>query len=261
MQQYVNSYPTLNKTIVYNFNLYEGGIGDNIKFFIYLLELCIQHNVKLFYLKNNLISEKYIKLVYESMYISMDKIKNPIHLHRLDFESLNENQVYFVRPHLLYPSFTYHNTIIPNKIFYFDYHIIKNSYRLLNVDKYISVHVRLGDKYLEIDKRHIQCYDDVREFDEPKLFKYIEDNSHKNIIIFSDNKQYKSKIKQLYNHVIILDTKIGHTALSHTSEEQIIDTITEFYIMSNSESIYIACNTGFSIMAAKFNNITCYNFT
>jgi len=43
--------------------------------------------------------------------------------------------------------------------------------------------------------------------------------------------------------------------LSNTTNKQILDAITEFYILSNSHLIYSASNSGFSKMASKFNNI------
>jgi hypothetical protein len=250
----MKNYNHYNKILVFNFGLFEGGIGDNIKFFIYLLQFCIQHHIRLHYLVNHILNEKYLRLKYEQMYIS--NVPNPIVLNTLDFNKLNKNTYYLVRPHLLYPKFTYDKiTMIPNKVFYFHEDVISNSRRLLQIDNYISIHVRLGDKYLEIKKELIQCKDDIRQFDENKIFKFIEDNDDKNIILFSDNKQYKTKLKHKYNKLIILDTNIGHTALRHTTEQQVLDTITEFYIMSNSKYIYIPCDTGFSIMASKFNNI------
>lgn len=256
MEEYIKSYHKFNKTIVYDFNILEGGIGDNIKFFIYILELCINHKIKLYYLINNILIEKYIKLIYEEMYILVDDLNNPVYLDILDFDNLDLNKDYLVKPYLFYDSFRYNNTIIPNQVFYFHNDIILNSYKLLKIDNYFSIHVRLGDKYLETESQYIQYHNDQREFDEEKLFRFIEENYDKNLILFSDNKDYKLKIKKLYNQIIILDTNIGHTALTNTTEEQVFDTITEFYIMSNSEYIYISCHTGFSIMASKFNNIS-----
>jgi hypothetical protein len=249
--KYLNECEFFNKTIVFDFNLYRGGIGDYIKYFIYLLELCIQHRIKLYYLKNNIMIEKYIPLKYH-FYVLLEHLQDPIYLHALDFNDLNINTNYIVNPHLLYNTFTYDLKISPDQIFDFHPTIVFNSKKLLSVDTYISVHVRLGDKFLEIDKNEIQCYEDVRMFDEPKLFKFIEDHSSNSILLFSDNHAYKLKLKELYPQLILLNTLIGHTALNITNEEEVIDTITEFYIMTNSTYVYSACDSGFSIMASKF---------
>jgi len=43
--------------------------------------------------------------------------------------------------------------------------------------------------------------------------------------------------------------------LTNTTMQQILDAISEFYLLTNSEHIYYASMSGFSIIASKFNNI------
>ena len=95
-------------------------------------------------------------------------------------------------------------------------------------------------------------------FNENKLFYYIEQNSDKNIIFFCEDNNYKIKIKQKYNNIIILNSEIAHTDVYNNPEKSILDTITEFYIMTNSEKIYAASISGFSFMSSRFNNIEFY---
>jgi hypothetical protein len=59
MEDYLNNYDSFNKIIVYDFKCGDGGIGDCIKFFLYALRLCMNHNIKLYYLINNTLLEKY----------------------------------------------------------------------------------------------------------------------------------------------------------------------------------------------------------
>ena len=66
-------------------------------------------------------------------------------------------------------------------------------------------------------------------------------------------------MKEKYPKIIILNSKIGHTSLKNTKEKQIIDTITEFYIMTQSEKIIAASNSGFSLIASKFRKIPLTN--
>ena len=99
------------------------------------------------------------------------------------------------------------------------------------------------------------CKNDTRSFSSEKIFKFIENNKDKSIIFFCDNNSEKLKIKNKYNNIIISTAQIGHTSLSNTTNKQILDSITEFYILSNSHLIYSASNSGFSQMASKFNNI------
>jgi hypothetical protein len=120
---------------------------------------------------------------------------------------------------------------------------------------YISIHLRLGDKFLETDKRFVLCKSDTRQFSEEKIYKFIEDNGDKNIFLFCDNNNQKLKIKNKYNNIIITDSQIGHTSLSNTTNKQILDTITEFYLLSNSQLIYAASISGFSKLSSKFKNV------
>ena len=87
------------------------------------------------------------------------------------------------------------------------------------------------------------------------MFNFIEENRNKNIIFFCDNKNCKLMLKEKYNNIIILNSNIGHTSLTNTTDTQILDAITELYIMTNSHEIYAASNSGFSIIASKFKNI------
>ena len=68
-------------------------------------------------------------------------------------------------------------------------------------------------------------------------------------------KPIKSKIKNKFNNVIICDCDIGHTNHSNTTDKQALDTLTELYLLTNSEKIYYASESGFSLIAAKFKNV------
>ena len=101
----------------------------------------------------------------------------------------------------------------------------------------------------------IVCKNDTRSYDENKLFNYIENNIHnKKILFFCDNDKYKRKIKDKYDNIIIINSNIGHTSLINTTDEQVLDTVTEFYIISNSKEIVQASNSGFSKLAAIYKN-------
>lgn len=108
----------------------------------------------------------------------------------------------------------------------------------LHAFKYISIHLRLGDKFLETDKRFVQFKRDKRSYSEENIYNFIENNNDKNIIFFCDNYNYKSKIKKKYKKVIITGAEIGHTSLYNTTNKQVLDAVTEFYILSNSMLIY-----------------------
>ena len=60
MENYINNFESFDKSVIYNFELGNGGVGDNIKFFMIALELCMKNNKRLYYKKNNIEIEKYI---------------------------------------------------------------------------------------------------------------------------------------------------------------------------------------------------------
>ena len=82
-------------------------------------------------------------------------------------------------------------------IFYFTNEVKTNSKLLLpNIEKYTSIHLRLGDKYLETSMKFIQAKKNTRKYDESRINKYIEENiSSNNLVFFCDNQKFKNKIK------------------------------------------------------------------
>jgi len=248
INNYINNYELFEETIVYDFNIGSGGIGDCIKFFMFIFELCMKNNIKLYYKKNNIEIEKYIKLKYDKLYIDADKI-----------EQLNNVKI--VSPIMYYHNYNYDYIINIKDVFYFTDEVKLNSKYLfpLNITNYISMHLRLGDKYLETDDKFVCCTGDSRIFSEENMYKFIEENYNKNIFFCCDNNNYKLKIKKKYNNIIITNCEIGHSSLSNTTKKQVLDGITEFYILSNSEIIYACSSSGYSIIASKFNNIPLIN--
>ena len=245
MENYINNFKNYTKISVYDFRLGDGGIGDYLRFFMIILGKCMCDNIKFYHKINNIELEKLIKLKYEFLYISSDEISK---LKNVTIE----------RPHHYYRlKHKYNCDILLNEILYFDNVVktnVKNILPSLPIN-YISIHLRLGDKFLETDKKFVRCKKDTRKFSFDKIYKLIEDNKDKNIMFFCDNNSVKLKIKNKYNNIIVSNSQIGHTSLSNTTNKQILDSITDFYILSNSQLIYSASKSNFSRMASKFNNI------
>jgi len=268
MENYIKNYDNLEKKIVYDFKLNNGGIGDNIKFFMYLLNLCINYNIKIHYLRNDINTEKYLKLKYEKMYITNQELTNLCEIKNINnLSNLDKNIFYTITPFAFYSCFSYDDLEIPiEKIFYFSDEIKLNCKHLLPVHleyknaQYISIHLRLGDSYMKQPPNYC-CWNDKREFNEEKMFNFIENIYSQNqiILFFCDNHEYKLKIKNKYPNLIITDSDIGHTSFHITTDKQCLDTISELYLMSNSQSIVAVSNSGFSIIASKFKQIPIYS--
>jgi hypothetical protein len=262
MDEYLADYDSYTKQIVYNFKLGNGGIGDFCKFFMCLLCVCVTNKYKIRYLINNIGIEKHILLKNSQFYINYNELPDNFIIADT-IEQIYESDCILITPHVLYHVYNYNELFIQAQdVFKFSNIIQNNYYRLFtqDIDNYVSIHMRLGDKYLETDISFVVCKEDERQFDERSTFKFIEDNSHLNIVFFCDNNQYKQLIKSRYPNLIITNCNIGHTSLYNTTEQQLIDTVTEFYILCNSTHIYSASSfSGFSIMASKFKNIPLTN--
>lgn len=248
MELYISNYESFNDIFVYDFKLGDGGIGDFIKFFMFILVECMKNNTRLYYLKNNTEIERYIKLKHDKMFIDENQIKKL-------------KNFTIVKPQMYYDKVNYDWNIAVKDVFYFTDDIKINSRLLFSIDSlnYISIHLRLGDAYLETEKQFVLVKNDERIFSEEKIYTFIEENNDKQIFFCCDNKQYKLKLKEKYNNIIITNCDIGHTSLSNTTNKQFLDGLTEFYILTNSEMIYGASISGFSIVASKFNNIPIIN--
>jgi len=150
-----------------------------------------------------------------------------------------------------------------NRIFNFSDEVKKNAQTLCplcfsnsgEITNYSSIHLRLGDKFLETDNQYVNVKEDVRRFSEERLYKFIETNSDKTFMFFCDNNKFRLMIKNKYNNIIIPDSCIGNTSLNNTTDKQTLDAVSEFYLLSNSKEIYQGSNSGFSLIASKFNSI------
>ena len=244
MENYINNFNNYDKSIIYDFIIGDGGIGDFVKFFMIMLADCMRNNMKIYHKKNNLPIESYIKFKYEFMNITPEEIS------KLD------NYV-IKKPNDYYNNDKYKDGIPLKEVFYFDDSVKLNVQNVIPFlpKKYISIHLRLGDKYLETDENFIVVKHDTRSYSEEKLYQFIEEHSSHNIIFFCDNNSFKLKVKDDYNHIFITKTEIGHTSLKNTTQKQTLDAITDFYLLSESEFIYAASFSGFSKMAADFNKI------
>lgn len=282
-EKYMENYDSFDKILVYDFRLNEGGIGDMLKFFSFILKICIEHNIRLHFSCKNDHINKHLKLKYEKMYLTdnhnyyvynEENTKDTVYFIDMacikDRQSLNDyvksiypGTYYFVKVYFLYEIFSNNgiNQLYEplGDVFTFSNEVIDNANDIINIinnisKDYISIHLRLGDKFLEVDKSFVVCKDDKRDFNEENMFNFIRENSNKTILFFCDNMKYKIYLKEMFDNIFTLDYDIGHTSFVCTSKEQTLNTILEFYLLAKSSHIYKASNSGFSVLASKFYN-------
>ena len=206
---YLSQYDNFNKIIVYSFKRGQGGIGDLIKFFMYALFVSIKNRFKLYFLiepPEIYPIHKYITLkdTYKNMYILESAITNSKHIDMFDEYSIKNKEIQEGMFYKISPYSMYHVSDLFDKIkikaselFEFSQDIKLNAQIYNNLD-YISIHLRLGDKYLETDPHFVNVKNDTRTYNEENLYKFINEASQKskNIIFFCDNKSYKLKLKE-----------------------------------------------------------------
>ena len=262
MDEYLKKYDTLDRSVIFCFNVGNGGIGDLIKFFMGILYYCIEYDIKMYYANESNVG-KYIKIKHPKMYFDMKDVSNPVPVEHVDqLVNLTPGISYTVETGLFYgvfpfyqiPEFPYDIGIPMNTIFEFTDEVKQNQ-TILNtpLENYTSIHLRLGDRFLETDANFIHCIEDERYYDPYQLHTSIV-NANGPVLFCCDNEDFKQQIKQQYDKVVITTGAIGHTSLSNTTDKQSLDAVTEFYLLTKSNHIVVCSYSGFSIMASKFNN-------
>ena len=262
MNTYLKNSDNFKKYIIYDFSTGSGGIGDCIKFFLYTVTLCIKHNYKICYKVTGNNIENFLKLKHEFMYIKENEIDTSrcITLKNGNFKITRLYNI--VKPHVLYHDFSEKSieNINASEFFYFSQSVVNNVKNIIELpgmkEKYISFHVRLGDKFLETDKSFVYPLnlEDTRIFSEKAFMHEISKYKNENVLLFCDNNKYKHEICEKFENVMITKAVAAHSDLKSTSYQELLDTVTEFYIICNSSVIYAVSKSGFSFVASLFNN-------
>jgi hypothetical protein len=236
---------------------YWGGIGDMIKYMMYFIEkfdkLCqtsedkfcinIEHPIKnyLIFKNDNINYSKYNRKEYDQILYTTTNFFNEYN--DLDIETINFYK-YFNFTDEIYKKY---NEIKPN-------------------NNYETIHIRLGDKYLENTNRiGPLCNDDdrIKNKDENYYFDIIGkiiSESKNDVILLSDNKNFKNNCKNKFNQLIINDINIIHTGNRYEDgtdyNKELIMTLSEFLLISNSSKVHALTYSGFSIIAHKILSIS-----
>ncbi len=280
-------------TLIHKHKYGTGGIGDFFRGIITLYQICKNENIDYYidlhenphlndcFVINN-IPEHIKSIEYEEHNLIdivigcnenhlinlINYIKNNKHkIHYLlfngygNFDFINQNDnIRFIKNNIISPK---HNILeFSNKILS-DNNLFK--------DKYISIHFRCGDIHManennsnfnngdnRIDINNtntVQYYDNL-------IKSYIDKyNINLPVVIHSDSNYFKNKLKELNDRYIILDIDIQHVAncLGKNDTFSYISTISEFYIISNANSVVMLdVYSGFPHIACLFGNNKLY---
>jgi hypothetical protein len=148
------------------------------------------------------------------------------------------------------------NNLKYNKIFENDLNKHKNNYNL-SYKGYNTIHIRSGDKYLiqnnTISSDLINTLNNI-------IDNYMKNNKDKIIILIGDSNSIINNIIKKYPRLINFNNIISHMGEGvNNTYDSIKNNMIEFYIMSESASIYSISSynhgSGFSKWSAEINNI------
>ena len=273
MEKYLSEFSNYKIKIAYYFktsNDHCGGIGDYIKYLSFLIKIGIKYNIAIYVIHFSNIHDEFLKLIHDKMYIKFEEISsNVVHLSgRLkeeDFTQLQSDVFNVINPASL---FNFDATgwdqiinidwFLPNNmnlydIFYFNDSIIKNIPDNLKNIKYISIHIRT---YTDRKSSGSGLF----SFNEDNLDRFISEKKDSTpIFLCTDSIILKKRLQDKYKNVLTTDFgEIGHTGDLDTTKKSILNTITELFILANSEAIFTADTnrvSGFSLVASRFKNI------
>lgn len=277
----------MNNTIIIHEHEYGcGGIGDFLRGALTLYSICKKYNYKYYiYLKENINLDKcFIKEKIPLNIINdnnkeniniIDKYEDNVIINFLN-KIKNNKKVYFVKSNYFSPKYKESINNIKDEFFT---NVLKPTQEILNIvnniylqnnikkNEYVSVHIRSGDynmsnnssRDLRINLSNKNIYLDLNNKIQNILKKH---NINIPILIHSDSLKLKNELKNINNNYIICDLQIKHIAekIGIDTEEAVIDTIAEFYIVANANKIIMYPSySGFSHIASLINNAEIYS--
>lgn len=255
------------KYILYYYSHHCGGLGDFFKFFIHAHEIAAQfHLPLLIWLEHPM--EQYLIIKNKDMVFRHDQTYR--HISGAISDMVQEPcDAILIRPPDFYAtdflpcSFPYAPRIPLYDYFDFQKEIHDLADRKITTI-FDAVHVRCGDKYLEVVPSWNVCpQDDRTPLDTPRILRQILQEQPKDgraLVLFSDNDQFKKEMHEAAPGVTILGDTIVHTGLRYKDKqlfhEGLVNTLVEFVLISRSETIFVTSKSGFPWMAHFFSNRT-----
>jgi len=198
--------------------------------------------------KNEIINEIFENYTYDEMYFLLENlfkknesfsvITNSFYTKNENGElenwgEINDNDVKDYLKSILQPI-----NIVKEKIDY----IFKEIYKLDKNKKYKVIHLRMGDHYLINDK----FINNDLLINYNKILNIINyyNNENNNYILISDSKTIAKKLKNLIPQLLYWDNEKIHIGALNGNENNLLDTIIDFFIMSKSDEI-IGNGSGF----------------
>lgn len=258
------------KTVIYSFARGDGGIGDFIKFFVYILQVCVRRRHRLLLANSHAELAACIQLAHPAMRFAPPPGTQvrAAQLRVFDWDCDRHMAAhpgvttFVVRPYACYKALTditRQITLPVREVFRFSPDVLGRAARATPElpERFRgrtprAIHLRLGDKFLETDARYVVVKGDTRAFSQAAITRYIEEHADEPILFFCDNRRYKERLCEKYDNLFMTSCEVGHTSLGNTSNTAIVDAAAEFCILCDAPVVVAASNSGFSLVAAKY---------
>jgi hypothetical protein len=237
--------------IVYQYNQNNGGIADFIKFFLHTLDVCETNNINNLYIDINHPIKQYIN-INKKYIISKRLIINFYNISNLDkncnIKDLLKRNNLILKPIDFYSfniNFELHNDIdfnnnIHKKYNIYDYFNFTDLIyeRLNNYNyNYNCIHIRMGDKFLEIKPSSSYCKNDNRNINIDNILSIINKiNINDHLYLFSDNNEIKKiiinkykNINTFYNDIINISNDYNNAINYNEALINVIFEMNQFY--------------------------------
>ena len=130
-------------------------------------------------------------------------------------------------------------------------HVFNTVYKFDKTQEFKLIHLRFGDDFI-----HDNIFDETKYNDYYNKIRYLIHNSKYKCVLISDSSIIANKLKENIKELCYWNNSKVHIGdLINNKESSILDTLTDFFIMSKSKEIISNCPSGFSMCASTIYDI------
>lgn len=253
------------KYILYQYSHHCGGLGDFFKFFIHAHEIAQQYHTPLLVWIEHPMA-KYVIIKQREMLFQHDKTYQQVYkpisqMMREPCDAVMIRPADFYATCFLPCSFP-NARVFPLYDYFAFHHHVYNIADNRMTSTFDSIHVRCGDKHLELVPSWNICpHDDRTPADTSRLISHIlheQAQDGRALVLFTDNNHLKRTVKREFPQVTVFEDTLVHTGLRYSDRQLfhdgLVNTLVDFVLLSRSETIYVTSNSGFPWMAHLFSN-------
>ena len=250
------------------------GFGDWLRGTVTLWKYCKKYNYDLYidntchpifqYLEDHPCFKENILPVHECIYpLPYDEID--VKLQELftkneSFSTLT-NAIYDLESNDIYSAITTNeckewirSILTPNQLLKDN---IDKAYQQLGIDRnreYRVIHLRFGDNYLFQNAFDSEYYKIIYR----RVGHLVTSESEYQYVLLCDTAVFGQKIKQDFPQIHYWDNKKIHLGTADQPQDGVLDTLTDFFIMSKACAVLTIFDSGFSRMCTRIYDITFY---